>query len=122
VAAWLPWCLKPIVLLRPLLASLCSAPALAASRYLRLIWRVRNSATNVCYKIATPHRYVPTTGALYGVFVGVAVGVGPGQRLNGDGVGHGVHTVVATAMLTGQLMAGAISAVKQTHPGAAPIN
>jgi len=56
------------------------------------------------------------------VRVGVEVGVGPGQRLNGEGVGQGVHPVVAIATLTGQLMAGAISAVRHTHPGDTPTN
>jgi len=42
--------------------------------------------------------------------------------LNGEGVGHGVHPVVATATLTGQLIIGAISAVRQTQPGEAATN
>ncbi len=61
-------------------------------------------------------------GVAFGVFDGVTVGVGPGQRLKGEGVGHGVHPVVAIDTLTGQLIAGAISAVRQTQPGATPTN
>ena len=54
--------------------------------------------------------------------VGVEVGVGPGHSVNGEGVAQGVQPVVAIATLTGQLIAGAISAVRQTQPGELPTN